>query len=237
MSGFALLGKIGERGFQMQLGLCSTVLLGYEVAEALQIASDLGYDGVEIWAYHLYRSNEQPSRLAQVAKDLGLGLTVHALSWDLNMTSDIPSLRKESLTLLGQCIELAAALAAPLLVVHPGRATVPKADKGLYWPLLVEGIQQLAHKAAAYDIVIAVEHMEPLDAELVVQPGDAQRLLQEVNENNVCVTFDAAHVPPGTDLIRFLQQMPAVRHVHISDANQEQRHLPLRAGCLNLRDL
>jgi len=219
----------------MQLLLGSTILLAYNVEEVLQQASQLGYDGIEIWAYHLYRTGESPSQLAQISKHLGLNLTVHALSWDLNMTSDITSLRQESLTLLESCVELAAALTAPLLVVHPGRATVPKADKESYWSLLVDGIQRLARKAAAYDVTIAIEHMEPLDAELVVQPSEVQRLLQAVGEDNVCVVFDVAHVPAETNLVQFLEQLPVVKHVHLSDANQSQRHLPLGTGCLDLK--
>ncbi|MBC7262185.1 MAG: sugar phosphate isomerase/epimerase [Chloroflexi bacterium] len=221
----------------MRLLLGSTILLAYNVEEALRLASHLGYDGVEVWAYHMYRSGESPSQVARIAKHLGLSLTVHALSWDLNITSDIPSLRQESLALLEKCVELTAALGASLLVVHPGRVTVPKADKASYWPLLVEGIQRLARKGVAYNIVIAVEHMEPLEAELLVQPMQVHQLLEEVDEDNVCVTFDAAHVPMGVHLVHFLEQLPAVKHVHISDADQDQRHLPLGSGRLNLKDL
>ncbi|MGQ9494372.1 MAG: sugar phosphate isomerase/epimerase family protein [Anaerolineae bacterium] len=219
----------------MQLLLGSTILLAYDIEETLNLASQLGYDGVEVWAYHLNRSGECPTRLAQVSKKLGLNLTVHALSWDLNMTSDIVSLRQESLRLLEECVELTAAMSAPLLVVHPGRATVPQVDTESYWPLLVEGIQRLARKGAACDVSIAVEHMEPSNAELVVKPSEVQRLLQAVDEDNVCVTFDAAHVPVGEEVVQFLEQLPAVRHVHLSDANQSQRHLALGTGCLDLK--
>lgn len=214
----------------MKLLLSSPVVWGFSPTEALRIAADLGYDGVELWAYHLRRDKAEPRELAQEAKRRGLILTLHALSWDLNPASSLEPVRTTALRLLNECIELAASLEAQVLVLHPGRVTVPSDNSAPYWAFLVEGLQTLARHARRFDVPMAIEHMEPLRGELVISPEDMQRLLSDVDVPELACTFDLAHVPWGEEPIPYYERMPAVVHIHLSDANESRYHLPLGQG-------
>ena len=218
----------------MIISLSSPLLWRYRPEEVLSIAAELGYEGVELWAYQLLRDEAKPSLLARQASDLGLALSLHTLSWDLNFCSPLAAIRQSSLDLLRQSIDLAAALKARLAVMHPGRVTVPGDAPDDYWPLLVDGLTGLARYAAERDIPLAVEHMEPLPNELVVGPADVKRLFAGGQDPNLLLAFDVAHAPWDVDLLTYYQQMPAASHLHLSDASPDRRHLPLGSGQRNI---
>jgi sugar phosphate isomerase/epimerase len=214
----------------MKVYAASVLLYAYSLEETLHIAHELGYNGVEIWHYHLIRSKESPSKIGRLAETLKLSLSLHALSWDLNFTSQLPSIREESIRLLETSIDTAVELGANPVVVHPGRVTVPNEEPAHYWPWLIDGVVRLGQHAARYDVRLSIELMEHI-------PADGHRLMDAVDMNNVAITFDAAHVPWTAQPLAYLTQLPQVDHVHISDASAEKIHLPLGDGGRDFRSL
>jgi sugar phosphate isomerase/epimerase len=221
----------------MRVYASSVLLYAYRMQEVFRIVRDLGYDGVEVWHHHLHRTGESTADLLRLARQLDLALSVHALSWDLNFTSDLPRIREESLCLLQDSIDLTARLEAKPVVVHPGRITVPKDDAERYWPWLVEGVNRLAHYAARYGVNLSVEVMEHIPNEFFVTPEDAARLIESVSAPNVSITFDAAHVPWALDPLDYLKRMPRVEHMHLSGTDERRWHLALGEGKRNFSPL
>ena len=214
----------------MKVYASSVLLYAYRMDELFQIIRDLGYDGVEIWHYHLRQTGETPAELRRLARQLDLSLSVHALSWDLNFTSALPEIRETSLRLLEESIAVAAELEAEPVIVHSGRVTAPGDTAEYYWPLLVEGVARLARYAARHGVTVSVELMEHIPREFFILPEDTERLINEVNAPNVSITFDAAHVPWEQEPLAYLIRMSGVQHVHLSDANEQQFHLTLGQG-------
>lgn len=214
----------------MKIYASSVLLYAYRMEELFHIAHELGYDGVEVWHYHLLKTDEQPADLRQLARQLDLSLSVHALSWDLNFTSKLPDIREESLRLLEKSIELADELEAQPVVIHPGHITAPGDNAERYWPSLVEGVARLSHHAATYGTTVSIELMEHLPKEFFIMPEDTERLIKSVNASNLSITFDAAHVPWEQDPLDYLKRISQVGHVHLSDADEKRRHLALGQG-------
>jgi len=202
--------------------------------EILTAAHELGYDGVELWDYHLTEMASDPAAVAARARALKMVLTLHAMSWDLNTTSRVDAVRAVSMEALHQSIALAARLGAGLVVMHPGHVTMPYDDAERYWPGLVAGIRELAAHAAEHGLRLGVEHMEPRQGEYVVTADDANRLVREVDRDNVGTTLDVAHIPWGTDEVAFIGALERIVHVHLSDADEARLHLPLGEGSRNL---
>lgn len=221
----------------MEVYASSVLLYAYRLEEAFKIARDLGYDGVEVWHYHLRQTGESPAWLGRLARELELSLSVHALSWDLNFTSMLPESREISLRLLEAGIDAAAELEAGPVVVHPGRITAPNDSAGRYWPLLVEGVGRLAHYAAGRGLTVSLELMEHIPREFFIMPEDTGRLLKEVNAPNLSITYDAAHVPWQEEPLAYLKRMSGVGHIHLSDADERQFHLALGQGKRNFTAL
>ncbi len=210
--------------------LSGPLLWAHTFEEILSAAHELGYDGVELWAYQLLRDEADPAAVAARARALGLTVTMHALSWDLNPTSRLPGVARASQDALTQSVELAAAVGAHLLVIHPGHTSAPHDDSAPYWPALITSVQQIADQAASCGLQVGVEHMEAREIEYLITPDDANRLVREVDRPNVGTVLDIAHIPWGEDETRFLQRLERVVHVHLSDADETRLHLPLGQG-------
>ena len=221
----------------MKVSLSSPLLFAYPMEEVFQIAHEIGYQGVEVWHFQLLKSDEDPRKLRKLANELGLSLSVHALSWDLNFTSKLERVREASLEMLEESIVLAEILEANPVVFHPGRITIPGDDAEDYWELLSNGVRRLCEFGFPRGIELALEIMEHISKEFFINPEDSTRILKEVPMPNLGITFDAAHVPLNLDPLAFLKQVEGVRHIHISDLTPEKRHIALGTGVRNFRPL
>jgi sugar phosphate isomerase/epimerase len=215
---------------QCKVLLSAPLLWAHSSLEILEVAHRLGYDGVELWAYQLEHEGGDAAAVAERARALGSALTLHMLSWDLNPASRVEPIREASLAALHHSVELAARIGIPLVVMHPGRVTVPHDDGGPYWPRLVAAVREIADHAAGAGITVAVEHMEARQTEFVVTPEEANRLVREVDRANVGTALDVAHIPWGQDEVAFIGALERVVHVHLSDADESRLHLPLGQG-------
>jgi len=223
----------------MKVNASSTLLFAYPLEEVLEIAKRLGYDGVEIWHFHMIKSGEvgECAKLRELAQQLGLALSFHALSWDLNFTSKLEKARESSLRMLEESIDVAAALNANPVVMHPGRITIPGDSAEEYWPFLIEGIKRLTSYAQAKNINVALEVMEHIKKEFFITPEDANRILEAVPAENLGITFDAAHVPLEIETLDYITRMNKVMHVHLSDLTPEKRHIALNTGVRDFNEL
>jgi sugar phosphate isomerase/epimerase len=223
----------------MKICASSTLLFAYPLEEVLNIAKRLVYDGVEIWHFHLIKTGEveKCAKLRELAQQLGLSLSFHALSWDLNFTSKLDEVRETSLRLLEGSIDLAAELNANPVVIHPGRITIPGDSAEEYWPFLIEGVKRLTSYAQSKKINVALEVMEHIKNEFYIKPEDANRILAEVPAENLGITFDAAHVPLEIDTLDYITRIDKVMHVHLSDLTSEKRHIALNTGDRDFTEL
>lgn len=223
-------GAFPPVGRRCQVLLSAPLLWAHSSLEILEVAHDLGYDGVELWAYQLDHEGGEGEAVAERARALGSRLTLHMLSWDLNPASQIEAIRTASLEALHHSVDLGARLGVPLVVMHPGRVTVPHDEGGVYWPRLVAAVREIADHAAGSGITVGIEHMEARQAEFIVTSQEANRLLREVDRPNVGTVLDVAHIPWGEDEVAFLGALERVVHVHLSDADESRLHLPLGQG-------
>jgi sugar phosphate isomerase/epimerase len=217
--------------------LSAPLMWAHPAEEVIASAHDLGYDGVELWAYQLAEDGTDPAAIRAQAQSLGLLLTLHAHSWDLNLSSHLDPIRAASLDTVHRSVALAGQLGAQIIVVHPGRITVPFEEAETYWPRLVASLRDVADDAAARNVQVGVEHMEPRQGEFIVTPEQANRLVAEVDRRNVGTVLDIAHIPWGEDESAFIAALTHVIHVHLSDADESRLHLPLGQGARNLARL
>lgn len=220
----------------MRLLASSVLMFSYPISEVISCAHALGYDGIEIWHYHLLKTRENPADIARLARQHNLYLSVHALSWDLNITSRLEKLREVSLSLIESSIQLTRDLGAQIVVVHPGRVTVPQENSEESWNLLIDGVCRLVQAAQDAQVKLSLEIMEHVPREFFVHPSDATRLIKAIDNPSLSITVDLAHVPWEFDVLEYLIDVPCVEHIHISDATSKKIHLPLGRGERDYRD-
>ncbi len=227
-------GELPSAERHCQVLLSAPLLWAHTADEILDAARDLGYDGVEVWAYQLLRDATDAVLLGEKARSRGLMLTLHALSWDLNPSSSLEPIRAASLEALHQSVDAAARLGAGLVVMHPGHTTAPHDSAEMYWPRLIGAVREIADDAAGHGIQVGVEHMEPRQGEYVITAADINYLVREVDRANVGAVVDIAHIPWGEDEKEFIAQIERLVHVHLSDADEATLHLPLGQGARDL---
>jgi sugar phosphate isomerase/epimerase len=214
----------------MRLLASSVLMYAYPLSEIIPLAHEWGYDGIEVWHFHLLQTGEKAADVARLARQHNMYLSVHALSWDLNYTSRLEKVREASLQALENSIRLTHELGAETVVVHPGRVTIPMEDPEESWPDLIEGTRRLVACAQKEQVKFSIEIMEHIPREFFINPPDAARLVKEINSPALSVTVDSAHVPWDQDLVSYFQAAPCVEHVHISDSTSKKLHLPLGKG-------
>lgn len=219
----------------MRFGSSTMFLREKPVTAALELIARSGFVAAEVWIEHLWRSDETPEVIKQRARDLDLMLTVHATSYDINICSTNPGIRRESLRQMEESLEIAARLDARVVALHPGFLSSSRASLETAWAALLDTVATLDAKAARYGLRLGVEAMEKRSKEFFVLPSDLQRLFQRAWQVTG-LTIDLAHAQTVMEPRDYLAQIPAERivHAHCSDNSPRQTHLPLGRGSFDL---
>lgn len=220
----------------LPVGAATMFLRELPVSRALEHIADAGYAAAEVWIEHLLDSGEQPGALARQARGLGLALTVHAASYDLNPISRNAGIARESRRQIEQSLAVTAELEAQVVVVHPGRRSSSREPDREVWGRLLDWVAELDATATRLGVRVGLELMENRPREIFMLPADAARLM-ETSWQQIGLTVDVAHLKTHGDPARLLRQLnPAwIAHVHLSDNTPTQTHVPLGRGELDLR--
>ncbi len=219
----------------MRFGSSTMFLREKPVTAALDLIARSGFVAAEVWIEHLWRSEETPELIKQRARDLGLTLTVHATSYDVNICSTNPGIRRESMRQMEESLEIAVRLGAQVVAMHPGFLSSSRASLETAWEFLLEAVAALDANAARAGLRLGVEAMERRAKEFFVLPSDLRRLFQRA-WCSTGLTIDLAHAQTVMNPRDYLAQIPAAKiiHAHCSDNALKQTHLPLGRGALDL---
>ena len=88
-----------------------------------QIKTD-GLTGLEMWAQQFFYQNYDIEEYKTLAEAYGLRTLVHSCSWDLNLASINESIRQASVGQVIASLQLAKAIGAEEVTVHPGHLTL-----------------------------------------------------------------------------------------------------------------
>ncbi len=217
----------------MKFGASTYFLKERTVTESLSVIARLGYGTAEIWMEHYGSARQRPSTISRHARSLGLDLTVHAASYDLNIISTNAGIRRESQRQIRSSIAVAASLEAKGVVVHPGALSSPRDDRASAWGCLEETVSLLDEWANGYGLWVGVENMEKGAKEIFTLPQDLARVFER-RLRHIRLTLDLAHMQTHMDPLSFLRQLHPgwICHVHLSDNNPASTHLPLGRGQL-----
>ena len=230
---FLISKATGRRGIRMIFGASTYFLKEKSLTEALDVIASLGYGSAEIWMEHYMSAGQRPATIARHARALGLNLTVHAASYDVNCISTNPGIRRESRRQVRTSIQLAAALGASVVVVHPGELSSARADRSEAWQNLDEMASMLDDWADEAGLCVGIENMEKKANQILLLPEDLTRLFSRPRRH-VRLTLDLAHTQTLMDPVSFLKQIRPdwICHVHLSDNAPSATHLPLGRGDL-----
>ena len=205
------------------------------VCGSLEKIARCGFQAAEVWMHHLIQTAENPYEVTRRARELGLELTLHAASYDINITSTTPGIREESLRQIHNSIVTASQMDAKVAVVHPGRLSASRGSIEKCWELMYEALARIHERAHAEGVSIGLESMEKRPKEVFVTPADVQRLLRP-EWNTIGLTLDIAHASTFMDPVHYIEEFDPEKivHVHFSDSNDHSVHAPLGTGKIDI---
>jgi len=220
----------------------STALLwSRDPLDALDEIARRGFGGAEVWVQHLHKSGSEPVAVKRRASELGLRLTAHAVSYDLNPLSLNPDILAVSWAQAQQSLIDAAVMEAEIVVVHPGQLSSSTDDFEDHWPTLVRFVAELDQVAGVLGLQVGVEGMERKINQFMCEPAILNRLadiMETEGWSNVGLTADLAHMATFADPVAAFKELRRVVHVHISDGDPPgATHRPLGLGRLPLVEM
>jgi sugar phosphate isomerase/epimerase len=227
---------ISERFFP-----ASVLMWSRPVGEFLEAVARRGFRGAEVWAQHLRRSNESAAAVRRRADELGLELTAHAVSYDLNPLSQNPEIREVSRRQILESLIDAATMRARVTIVHPGHLSSGTDDPEDYWPDLLDLCELLEERAALLDVKVGIEGMERKVNQFFIEPTALNRLASTMAASGwerLGLTVDMAHLATFTEPLAAFNRIERVVHVHLSDGQPPKAtHRPLGMGQLPFREM
>ena len=191
--------------------------------------------------------------LRQIKDEEGINYTVHAPFRDLNLASPNPKIYRVSKDLVRRSLDIAAALGAELLVVHPGKESYyPSYFHDQMKKLESNFFSFLAHRAERKGILVAAENL--INAGEFFEDSwtfeGPLKLIKEISHPFLGLCFDFGHVQQSgfdvPEMLRYIldesrdnkrKSVNKLFHLHIHDNPGEgvDEHLPLGAGTINWR--
>ncbi len=201
------------------------------VAGALKRIKNAGLDAAEVWMEHLLRSDDDTAAVKAAAGEMNLALSLHAASYDLNMTSFNKGIRDESRKQTIDSIITAGQIGAKTVVIHPGRISSSKGISADYTRELYIFLKEIDKIADSEGVVIGLEVMEKRPREILVNPEEVIDLMNQ-SWKNLKLTIDIAHARTVMDPSEFINSINHkwIRHIHLSDSSASRPHLPLGKG-------
>lgn len=207
----------------------STLFWGRSVLEMAKALETYHLTGIEFWYEQAQYFNLSPKEIADVFSSYSQARTVHAASWDLNLSSINRGVRQQSLEEIEKSLHFAKLLQADDVTIHPGRhSSISLLDDWHREQMLysVAAIDQLAQQ---YEMPVSFELMEPIRKEMYTTPAQLNELLEACSDW-VYTTYDVAHSSLGEEPERAFLQLKRVNKIHMSDSTPLAFHVPVGQG-------
>lgn len=231
----------------MKLSFLSALYCRYPLERAFRVASEQGYDGVEIWGArpHAYAYDMDKAKIEEI---LGLKekyklevplYCAELLSYPYNISTTDVKEREETIDYLKKGIDTAAQIGAPKIQMacgHAGYGTSRKENfKNVSYVMSV-----LAEHAEKRDIDIIVEPLTVMESNTIVFLDDVLELFEAVGSERLKSMLDT--VMPMTNWETYADYFEKLgnklAYIHLEDSNGvNQYHQPIGTGMLDFDEI
>lgn len=230
----------------MRLSVASSVFVNYTIQDAIRLAAEAGYNGIDIWGGrpHVYRQDFNPLELRELRKQLEeYGLQVPSFMpaffrYPHSLSSPNAIVRQDSLDYMRQCLVNALELGAQILLVIPGRSLYGQGKfEAQRW--LLDSLYTICSYAEAVNIKLGLEPANKAVTDLVNTAQDAMQIISEIGYANLGVVLDSGHVNLSDETPREAIQILGSRlyqvHINDNDGKRQQNLIP-GLGTINFEE-
>ena len=224
----------------MKAGLCTIALREKLLEDVLNVATDIGFDGVEIWGREPHISETFDEGRVRAARRMvrSRGMEVSMFGSYLRFGAAPPPDGQQNVT-AEDALQTAQTLGTGLCRVWAGEMGSRQADRA-YWKRVVDEMRAASEMAANLDLILAVEMH---DNTLADTGKSTLRLIQDVGAPNVKANYQATFQKGGDDpYTRLRTVLPHVVSVHAQNyaemagnPGHKMRRVPLEDGVVEYR--
>ena len=221
------------------------LLLRCPPEDALALAAELAYDGVEL---HLRRPTDV-DRVAvkRTASELGLGIpmigTGMAVEEGLTFSDPDPEVRRRAVLRIRDQMDLGQHLGAMAVIGSiKGKLGADPEGRVSRLALVRACVEECVRAAEAADTVLLIEAINRYETDFLNTVTEAAAFVREIGSPHLKLLVDTFHMNiEEVDIAASLRQVGAmIGHVHLVDTNREapgHGHLDIPAVLLALRDV
>lgn len=183
-----------------------------------------GYDGIELAGDASYFNQSRIANLLQQQQIVCTSICgMYTNERDLSSTRS--SIRSQGVTYVKQCIDLAAMVGAPLVIVVPSPVGVlgPDGDMNDAWKAAVQSLIECGEYASSNNVQLAIESLNRYETYLVNRMSSAFKLMNQVSHPNVKLMADVFHMNlEERDIgLAIREHVQHIIHVHLADNTRE----------------
>lgn len=210
----------------MKISFCSIAFRKscLPLTQIIELASLLGYDGVEVWVNHLNKDLSDVETLKEALKKSKVEIPMISPYFNLTGTKkQLVQTFKEAETIF----KYAKALNAPLIRIFTGVVGSQEITRDKYQQA-VSALKQLSELACVYGVKLALETHPKTLVDSV--PATLKLLNQLQDQSNIGLNLDIYHMwEVHQDPVDVLNQLfPFVFHIHAKNAClAKNNHYPL----------
>ena len=217
----------------------STLFWGLPPERWFELAATHGLDGLEIWIQQMIIQDISPVRIRKLAEESGLSLTAHSYSWDMNLISLSNPMRRSAMKLTRRGIDMAAAIGAEQITIHPGREGLPLAGINLD-KMQAESFLSIGRYGKKMGVPVSFEIMEKIPKERFTS-ATAMKAVEACTKGEICwgYTEDIAHCDTEEEIFDIAKTLKGqISEFHISNKKGQARHVAdVRGGDFNLPEI
>jgi len=211
----------------MKLGAVTSVLYQYAIQDAIPLIARAGYDGVDIWGGrpHVYRKDlaaAELKQLRQIIADHGMGISSFMPAfyrYPHSLSNPNPKVREDTNEYMRECIDNAAILGAPTVLVVPD-LTLRGQMRADALNRLIENIDIAAQYAAHYDgLKLGIEILYYDETDMVNYADDALAIINQLGHENIGVVLDTGALNLSKERPEeiFAKLGSSVLQIHVND--------------------
>lgn len=231
----------------MKFSFLSALYCRYPLEKVFESASELGFDGVEIWgarphAYAYDMDQRKVEEILSLKEKFNIEIPLFCaelLAYPYNISSTDEKERRDTIDYLKHGIDAAAAIGAPRIQMacgHAGYGTSRKENMNNVCAV----ISALAEHAEKKEVDIIIEPLTVMESNTIVFLDDVLELFDRVGSPRVKSMLDT--VMPMTNWETYSEYFEKLGdkldYVHLEDSNgSNQYHQPMGTGILDFEEI
>ncbi|MCW4032570.1 MAG: sugar phosphate isomerase/epimerase [Candidatus Bathyarchaeota archaeon] len=226
----------------MKLGLNSVTFRNETPVRRIEIAKDLGFDGIEVLGFPQEMTSESMQETKKALNEIGIEAPLVALGpplalsgGELAIESQDPDISSKTLEHIKRCIDYTSDLNGELIYVCTTRPKSEFKDQNKALEDTKRFLVELAEYASGNGIKVSIEHSP---GSLIDTASFLNSILKELDLDNLGALLDIGHLNmTEEDRAATVMNTEKLFHVHLDNNDgKNDIHTPLNVGTLTEKD-